>query len=247
MPDESHKLGRRSFLRLGLLAGLSKSGALAAPPAGAGSQPPSAEPGAAPGTPLPPAVYLSFSPDEATFTEALVNILCPADELTPNGVDCGLAQFIDRQLAGSFGRGERLYRRGPFRPARPELGYQLPLTPEEYYKAGVAAADAASRRVHGGLFSTLSPADGDHFLNELTAGTITDEHVSLAHWFDDLVYPLFTQACFADPAYGGNRNKVFWKMLGYPGLPAVNAENITRYRGVPFPGAHEPKSMEDFS
>src|SRR5688500_11809472 len=57
--------------------------------------------------------YQSFSPDEGAFVEALVNVMCPADNLTPNGVDCGLAIFIDRQLAGDFGRGDRLYRAGP--------------------------------------------------------------------------------------------------------------------------------------
>src|SRR5690348_9612044 len=45
-----------------------------------------------------PAGYASLSPDEATFVEAVVNVMCPADGLTPSGVDCGLATYIDRQL-----------------------------------------------------------------------------------------------------------------------------------------------------
>src|SRR5258707_9522721 len=53
--------------------------------------------------------YQSLGPDEAAFVEALVNVMCPADDLTPAGVDCGLAVYIDRQLAGGFGKGERLY------------------------------------------------------------------------------------------------------------------------------------------
>ena len=76
---------------------------------------------------------------------------------------------------------------------------------------------------------------------------MTDPRVPLAEWFNDLVYALFNQACFADPIYGGNRDKVFWKMIGYPGLPAVNGLNMAKYRGVPFPGAKTPKSIEDFS
>jgi len=52
-----------------------------------------------------PAGYQSFSADEAAFVEALVNVLCPADHLTPSGVECGLATFIDRQLAGGYGQG----------------------------------------------------------------------------------------------------------------------------------------------
>src|SRR4051812_14446065 len=76
---------------------------------------------------LPSAVpgYLSFGPDEAGFVELMVNVMCPADALTPGGVDCGLAAYIDRQLAGGFGKGARLYMRGPWREGKPELGYQL--------------------------------------------------------------------------------------------------------------------------
>ena len=36
-------------------------------------------------------------------------------------------------------------------------------------------------------------------------------------------------------------------MIGYPGLPAVNGLNMSKYRGKPFPGAADPKSMENFS
>jgi len=40
--------------------------------------------------------YTSLSPEEAGFTEALVNVMCPADEFTPDGVACGLAVYIDQ-------------------------------------------------------------------------------------------------------------------------------------------------------
>ncbi|MFN4764811.1 gluconate 2-dehydrogenase subunit 3 family protein, partial [Gillisia sp. Q332] len=80
--------------------------------------------------------YQSLGPDEAAFVETLVNVMCPADELTPGGVDCGLAVFIDRQLAGGYGKGERLYMRGPWVQGKPQHGYQLPLTPEQFFKVG---------------------------------------------------------------------------------------------------------------
>lgn len=194
----------------------------------------------------PEAGYLSLGPGEAAFVEALVDVMCPADEFTPRGVECGLALFIDRQLAGGFGKGDRLYLRGPIRPGQPEDGYQLPLTPEQFFKIGVAAADAACHRAHGKLFAELTPPEADAFLNAIGDGKVTDARVSLGEWFNELVYPLFVQACFADPIYGGNHDKVFWKMIGYPGLPAVNGLNMTRYRGKPFPGASTPKSMADF-
>jgi len=205
--------------------------------------------GTAAAAPAPdtPAGYESLSPEEAAFVEAMVNVMCPADGLTPNGVDCGLAEYIDRQLAGSFGRGDRLYRSGPWRSGKPQLGYQLPLTPEQFFKAGIAAAQSASTARFGKRFEELESAPADAFLQELAAGKVTDKRVPLTQWFNGLVYPLFTQACFADPVYGGNHNKVFWKLVGYPGLPAVHSQNMTAFRGKPFPGALDPKSIQDFS
>jgi gluconate 2-dehydrogenase gamma chain len=191
--------------------------------------------------------YLSFSPDEAVFVEAMVNVMCPADQLTPSGVDCGLAVYIDRQLAGGFGKGDRLYMRGPWKQGKPQLGYQLPLTPEQFFKAGVAATQEVCTKRIGKLFDLLPRADADAFLQDLASDKLHHPRVALASWFNDLLYPLFVQACFADPIYGGNRNKVFWKMIGYPGLPANHALDMVEFRGKPYPAARNPKSIADFS
>lgn len=192
-------------------------------------------------------VYLFFSPDEAALVESLVDHMCPPDDLTPGGVDCGLALFIDRQLAGAFGQGDRLYLRGPFRAGLPEDGYQRPMTPAQYFKSGARAFGGNCRRLHRTEFAQLDALAKESVLTEVAAAR-WDEGASfpLGSWFNELFYPLFEQACFADPAYGGNRDKVFWKMIGYPGLPAVNGLNMVRYRGKPFPGAATPQSMEDF-
>jgi gluconate 2-dehydrogenase gamma chain len=199
------------------------------------------------GSVAPIPVYLALSPDEAAFVETLVDVMCPADEYTPGGVECGLATFIDRQIAGGFGKGERLYRKGPWRTGRPEDGYQLPLTPEQYFKEGLRAADQACARRYQRGFSELNADEAEVFLTDLAEDRLIDAPLKLADWFNELVYPLFIQACFADPVYGGNHDKVFWKMIGYPGLPAVNGLNMVKYRGKPFPGSRAPKSMEDFS
>jgi gluconate 2-dehydrogenase gamma chain len=191
--------------------------------------------------------YVSFSQDEAAFVETMVNTLCPADEFTPNGVDCGLAIYIDRQLAGDFGHGAKRYLRGPWQQGKPQQGYQLPMTPERYFKAGLEAANLACVAKNGKGFDQITAAQGDAFLTDLSTGKIPDARPPLAAWFNDLVYPLFQQACFADPVYGGNNNKVFWKMIGYPGLPATNTINMVQYRGKPFPGSADPKSIADFS
>jgi gluconate 2-dehydrogenase gamma chain len=206
-----------------------------------------AAPATAPTKTAPVLGYTCFSQDEAAFVETMVNVMCPADELTPSGVDCGLATYIDRQLAGDFGRGLKRYSRGPWLEGKPQQGYQLPMTPEQYFKAGVAAANGACSAKYGKTFDQLDPLQGDAFLTDLSTGRIPNAQPPLAAWFNDLIYPLFQQACFADPIYGGNYDKVFWKMIGYPGLPATNTINMVQYRGKPYPGAADPKSIVDFS
>jgi gluconate 2-dehydrogenase gamma chain len=191
--------------------------------------------------------YVCFSQDEAAFVETMVNIMCPADSLTPNGIDCGLAIYIDRQLAGDFGRGLKRYAQGPWMPGRPQQGYQLPLTPLAWFKAGVEAANAASVSRFGKPFDQLPPTDANAFLTDLGNSKVLTPRLALDAWFNDLLYPLFAQACFADPIYGGNYNKVFWRLIGYPGLPATHTIDMVQYRGRPFPGAKDPKSIQDFS
>ena len=58
--------------------------------------------------------------------------------------------FIDRQFAGAFGNGARLYRQGPFLPGKPEHGYQLALTPREFFRAGIEASNAWTRKTYDG-------------------------------------------------------------------------------------------------
>jgi gluconate 2-dehydrogenase gamma chain len=249
MSDERQPVSRRIFLKqLGGASGaaalvpIASTGVVLAGSAGAAlAQSPTLS------SEQEPAGYLSLGPDEAAFVEAMVNVMCPADRLTPSGVDCGLALYIDRQLAGGFGKGDRLYMRSPWKRGKPQLGYQLPLAPEEFFKVGVAAAQDVCTRRFGKLFDLLPPAAADQFLQELAADKLHHDRVPLASWFNELVYPLFVQACFADPVYGGNRGEVFWTMVGYPGLPAFHARDMVEFRGKPYPAAKHPRSIADFS
>jgi gluconate 2-dehydrogenase gamma chain len=241
MTEQKQATPRRTFLLQA--AGLAGAGTLSSAGVSAVQ---TATAAAVPDTPTP-VPYQSLSPNEATFIEALVDVLCPADEYSPRGVDCGLATYIDRQLAGPYGKGDGRYQHGPFRDGKPEFGLQGPLTPEQFCKAGIAAANGACMRDRGKTFDQLAPADADEFLKAVQADHVHNDGISLALWFNEVVYRLFVEACFADPMYGGNRNAVFWKMIGYPGLPANHALDMVRYRGKPFPGGRDPKSIADFT
>ena len=63
--------------------------------------------------------------------------------------------------------------------------------------------------------------------------------------FFEALLTITMEGFFADPIYGGNRNKVAWKMVGYPGLPAVYSTLIDEYRNKRY--VVEPQSIADFS
>ena len=63
------------------------------------------EPGtAAPPLPVRPGSWMFFTADEAALIEAAVDRLIPPDDRGPGGKDAGCAVFLDRQLAGPYGR-----------------------------------------------------------------------------------------------------------------------------------------------
>jgi gluconate 2-dehydrogenase gamma chain len=179
---------------------------------------------------------------ENAFIQAVVDTLIPADELSPSGTDCGVAVFIDRQLAGAYGRGARLYRNGPFLPGKPEQGYQLSLTPHEFIRAGIAAANAWTRKTYGKDFDRLAPAERDAALK--TMSDTKAEFANSKEFFEQL-YTLTMEGFFADPIYGGNRDKAAWRMIKYPGLPANYGSHALEYRGKKLDLG--PKSIADFS
>ena len=242
--SEDHVPRRQFLLRAGLAgsaiaAGLSE-------PAGAQQSPPATI--SAPATTTQPAPeaepFVVLTALEAAFIVAAVDTLIPADNLSPSGSECGVATFIDRQLAGAYGNGARLYRDGPFHKAKPELGYQLPLNPREFFRAGIAAANEWSRKTYGKDFDRLPEAAREAALKSMEAGKAEFAGSSSRAFFNALLQ-IAMEGFFADPIYGGNRDMASWKMVGYPGLPATYRDDIKKYFGKKYD--KPPRSIADFS
>jgi len=237
---------RRNFLLGAGLAGTSLVGAslagtavaagLAEPAQQAQQQTPAAAPAAEP--------LVTLTEPEAAFIIAAVDTLIPADELTPSGSDCGVAIFVDRQLGSAWGGGAKMYRAGPFLKGKPEQGYQLALSPREYFAAGIAAANAWTRKTYGKDFDRLAPAERVATLTAMEEGKAEFESFSARGFFQQL-HAITMAGFFADPIHGGNRDKVAWKMLGFPGLPATYADKVDAYRDKRY--VAQPQSIADFS
>jgi gluconate 2-dehydrogenase gamma chain len=227
---------RRDFLK-GTIVG----GAAAATTASTLPGPAHAQQGATPAA----AGYEFLNIEEAAFVEALVDHMVPADELTPKGTDLGLNVFIDRALAGAWGKGDRLYMQGPWKLGTPSQGYQLPLTPAQLYRAGIAATNAICRKTYGKTFDALDEKQREDVLVGLSTDKLKFEGGPPVRVFWTTVYQSVMEGMFSDPIYGGNRNKAGWKMIGWPGVIAVNRENVIKYRDKPFP--QDPLSIADLS
>jgi gluconate 2-dehydrogenase gamma chain len=235
--DSGRDLGRRDFLK-GAVVG-SAAAATATLPQSAQAQQPTA--------PVAPASegYSFLNLDEAAFVEALVDHMVPADDLTPKGTDIGINIFIDRALAGSWGKGERLYMQGPWKPGVPSQGYQLPLTPAQLYRAGIEATNAHCRKTYGKPFDRLDEKQREEVLVALSSGKVTFDNGLPARVFWSTLYQTVMEGMFSDPIYGGNRNKAGWRLIGFPGAIAVHRENVEKYRDKKFP--NDPVSIADMS
>ena len=232
-------LGRRDFLKGAVVGGAAAATTSfeASTPAQAQAQTQAAAPAAA--------GYSFFNLEEAAFVEALVDHMVPADELTAKGTDLGINVYIDRALAGAWGKGDRLYMQGPWKLGVPSQGYQLPLTPAQLYRAGIEATNAYCTKTYGKPFDRLDEKQREDVLVGLSTGKVAFEGGLPARVFWTTVYQTVMEGMFSDPIYGGNRDKAGWKMIGFPGVIEVNRENVAKYLDKPFPT--NPLSIADMS
>jgi gluconate 2-dehydrogenase gamma chain len=142
------------------------------------------------------APYRVLNRVEASFTEALVDALCPADRLTPDGVSCGLALAVDRELA-----------------VRPAADVRR-------FRAGISAADNACLSQFRTRLDRLGASDAARFVQSVFAGD-PDANGSLASWAHEGVNPVLMQACFTGSIYDTYSNRVFWKIFGHAGQTSV--------------------------
>lgn len=157
-----------------------------------------------------------FTEDEAHLLGAIVARLIPADELSVSGTDAGCVVFIDRQLAGEYGTFARLYREGPYTPGTPMQGDQSPLTPQERYRTGLKSLTEYCQNYFQKRFSELTAQQQDKTLKALESGEVTLNGIDSESFFQQVLGNTM-EGFFADPIYGGNRDMVAWKMIGFPG------------------------------
>lgn len=160
---------------------------------------------------------LYLTQEESVLVAAIFDRLIPADDVSISASQAGCVTFIDNQLAGDYGKGTWMYKAGPVETGTPQQGIQtMPLAPAELYRSGLRELEGHCRKTRGSGFAQLTPADQDTYLEAMEAGHFSYPSIDAKRLFGQF-HGNVIEGFFADPIYGGNRDMVGWKMVGFPG------------------------------
>ena len=164
-----------------------------------------------------------FTQDEAMIVVAASSRIFPSDDSGPGAKEAGVVIYIDRQLAGPYGRDRHRYKQAPFEEGVREQGYQLEANPQQVYRA-------ALKDLTG--FDRLSPGEQDAALTK-----IEDTY------FFGLLHRHTIEGMFCDPIHGGNVDMIGWQLIGYPGPRMSNAKDVDQHFGEAF--RPKPTSLQE--
>ena len=166
-----------------------------------------------------------FTAEEARIVTAACERIFPKDASGPGATEAGVVIFIDRQLAGPYGRDKYRYTKGPWVESYPEHGFQGKENPREIYRAGIKSL---------GDFSSLSPSDQDAKLRSIEKSR-----------FFQLLRTHTIEGMFSDPMHGGNAGLIGWQLVGFPGPQMSYRDEIDKHFGQPW--RPKPASLEQIT
>ena len=155
-----------------------------------------------------------FDEKEALIVAAATERIFPSDETGPGAKEAGVVIFIDRQLAGPYGRDRYRYTQRPFESGSPDLGYQGENSPGQVYREGL-------KQLKG--FDQLEPIKQDEKLREIEST-----------YFFFLLRRHTIEGMFCDPMHGGNIGLIGWQMIGFPGPRMSNRDDVAKHFGEAF-------------
>jgi gluconate 2-dehydrogenase gamma chain len=178
----------------------------------------------------------------ATIEAAMARII-PTDD-QPGAAEAGCIDFVDRYLSGI----EYVY-------AKPDGSGFIELTGKDAaayrmriellrdkYTAGIKTIDRFSQDNYGKPFRELGAEEQDSVLvkveqfGKITDGKPAPQQVLPEEQLDffQLLVTHTRQGFYADPAYGGNKDHVGWKLIGFPGPKTLEEAHSGRYSTLPY-------------
>ncbi|HWQ13210.1 MAG TPA: gluconate 2-dehydrogenase subunit 3 family protein [Roseiflexaceae bacterium] len=221
----------------------------------------------APAEPPTPGTLRFFTPHEARTVEALTARILPGTPEDPGAREAGVVTYIDHMLSYPEGYGENVYRQPPFAqvyqgsapPPEAEsgpyqvvwvsgdeierYGLQSTLTPREVYRLGVMGVDRFAQERFGRRFVQLSEQEQDEIVGAMAEGQASGFTQMTGEQFFHVLRRHTMEGMFSDPAYGGNRGFVGWRLVGYPGAQRAYTPGEIQAGGPPRP----PQGLHDMS
>jgi gluconate 2-dehydrogenase gamma chain len=193
-----------------------------------------------------------FDPHQRATVRAAMARIIPTDD-TPGATEAGTIDFLDRYLSGT----RYIYAKPDgsgfeeLTGKREEAWRQRIDRIRKSYESGVRDLDERARSAHGSDFVDLDPEQQDQVLRYLEQPYQEQEaeaeqaRVTLygapiepalqqtSHEIDLGFVPLLAlhtrQGFYADPIYGGNRDRVGWEVIGFPGPASLAEVHTGRY------------------
>jgi len=208
-----------------------------------------------------------FDDHQRRTVEAAMARIIPADH-QPGAREAGVIDFLDRYLSGidyifakPDGSGfERLD--GLVADAWRERIDRL----RAVYRAGISDLDRRSRERGGVDFHRLPADQQDAILASLEHDALPVERAAEANRAvaasapepalqqtpsetDLAFFPLLVlhtrQGFYADPIYGGNRDRIGWQVIGFPGPTSLAEAQSGRYSTLPYFAQAGHQSIEE--
>ncbi|GAB4074145.1 gluconate 2-dehydrogenase subunit 3 family protein [Barrientosiimonas marina] len=159
----------------------------------------------------------------------------PEDESGPGAIELGVPYYIDKQLAGDWGKNTEMYMQSPFQDD------EIPLKREDVFLQGVRKINEASKNKFEDDFKNLEKGEQIEVLQLLENDDVDMELIRASDFFESLKSAVM-EGCYSDPIYGGNKNMEGWKMKEYPGVQMSHRSNLEKEEFI----AMEPKSLKDY-
>lgn len=132
----------------------------------------------------------ALTPRQANLVEAAAARIFPTTD-TPGATEAGVVVYVDRALADVY----------------PEL--------RALYASGTRALAGEAKRRFGVDFLRAAPDQQDALLADFEAGKI-DGYPRAVEFFE-ILRTHTMEGVLGEPVYGGNRDLVGWKLVGFPG------------------------------
>lgn len=188
---------------------------------------------------------LFFTEHEWETVDALSARIIPTDH-DPGAREARVVLFIDRYLSGTDyvfaaadGSGFLEIEGKPAATWKQRIEAM-----QTTYREGIAELDAICEKEFGAAFIGLGEDQQDEALVKLSgepkpepvklgtrnpSGTFLQGVSDAGMGFWDAILLHTRQGFYGDPAYGGNKDQVSWKMIGFPGPESLAATNDCSY------------------